>query len=1409
MDKIIGIDLGTNSIGWAIRNITNLQNQIIDKGVLTFDKGVAEDKSGEHPMVQKRTESRGKRRNYQAEKYRKWQLLEILIENKMCPLTIEELNEWKHYTKGIGRKYPQSEKFIEWLRFDFDGDGKPDFNLFDLDKHESYYLFRKLIISTDEKHFNVFQTNPNIIGRIFYQLVQRRGYNNLAPEEENEEAQKESKTILEGGGEAGAIGVNEIKPYIEKYKTLGAALYHIQKETNTRIRKRYNLRSHFEEEIDEICKVQKIEYLTDKIKHAIIWQRPLRTQKGNVGLCTYLKNKRRCPISHPLYEEYRTWVFINNLKIKPTENNKTITDLMPLKDVLHKIVYPIFYKVSSDFKLSSIQKELKKVGYTIASKHGKEDNSKSKEFDTKVISCTLLNSFKEIFGSDWKEKLDWQNTFENKQKDKNIKYTIEDLWHLHFSKGANKKDKIKPHIFLKEFAKNNLLLDENNANKFTKIRLQQGYATLSLNAIKRILPYLQQGFLYSHSVYLANLDKVMGIENITMDDIDNISKIIRDVIIEDKRERIKYEIVNGLITQYFENKETFTNNKLEVVQQKITDTYGQKTWDKFRLQLQINIENEIIDDIEKFLNAPKNKAENHFFKTNRLHDKIFQHLQETYDIPQENIKYLWHPSEQETYPNAPIKNDKKILGSPEPISKGFKNPMALKTLHQLKHLINYLILNDKIDENTRVVIETARELNNANERKAIQRWQRNREEENKKFKNKIIEINKDPNCKSNYNENDKNLIDKIRLWEEQGRKCLYTGKVIPVCDVLNGTKYDYEHTVPASMSFDNELKNLTIADKKYNQQIKGKRIPFDCPNYNTDYILDGITYTAILPRLDEMKKKVEELEKLYEEWKAKKSDDKQIKDNIIIRRHFIKFDLNYWRHKYNSFIQTEYKAGWRNSQLRDTQTITKYSIPYLKTVFKKVEAQKGTITSDFRKIYKIQPRYEKKERIKHSHHAIDAAVLTLIPTAVIRDKILLRYNEDKERGISYHEKPRQWQNFETHFILDIEDEVLNNYQAQNRTLTPTFKNVRKRGKIQYVKYKDDIGKWHYKLDKDNKKIPLIANGDSIRGQLHAESFYGMIKQPEYEIKNNKYVPKLDLDKNFIFQKNEKRNDELFIVKRELLSDITKFSSIKDFDKIIDLNLKNYLIKEINTRLKSGKTFAETILTPIWAFGKTVDKHGNPLSSIRHIRCKVKGGGGGFVNNPSVIREHKSFISKKEYKRAIYAQNGETYLCGFYQGVFDEVIYREIKTYSILDVAKINKTSNDNNSILPKQIFIKKSKKEISLNLLSQLLVSQKVIFYDVNIDELKDLPYLDLLKRVYHITKLEDGRISFKYHLNSMSEDKLKDEMNKRNLPPAGASKLDFENPIPKLRLSRENFNFAIEHKDFDINTDGSIRWLI
>lgn len=1370
MEKILGLDLGTNSIGWAIRDVNpSLENQLVDFGVLTFDKGVAEDKSGEHPLVQKRTQSRGKRRNYQAEKYRKWALLELLIENGMCPLSLQELDEWRYYRKDVGRKYPQSEKFIQWLRFDFDGDGKPDFERFGFSKHESHYLFRALII--DKNSIEIFKQNPHLVGRVFYQLVQRRGYNDNEDIEEKDQTEL-SKTIMQGGGDSGANGVNSILPYLKKYKTLGAALYFLQKEEKCRIRKRYNLRSHFKQEISAICDTQHLKHLSDRLMSAIIWQRPLRSQKGLVGVCTFEKNKRRCPISHPLYEEYKTWVFINNLKINPLFENGSYLNKIPLEKLLNDVVYPLFYKASPEFKLSSIKKEVAKFGFEISGKFPD---------DTKVNSVAFLYKIKNIFGDDWCEKVRWQ-VIQQPGYIKSSGYDIEDLWHIHFAKTTNKKTNEDPKSFIVRFAIEKLGLTHEKATEFASIRLKKGYATLSANAIKKILPYLKKGFLYSEAVYMANLPKVMG-RPIAENDIENYAEIIKHALKQHRYEEKKNAIINSLIAQYFDNSKRFIAEKKERVEQQISEVYGAETWKSFSVQKISNIEQDIFNEINSFIAGPKLKPEEHFKKPGRLHDKIFGQLMDEYGLPYENIKHLWHPSEQEIYPAAQEKHGKYFLGSPEPISKGFKNPMALKTMHKLKQLINHLIKENKIDKETRIVIEIARELNDANKRKAIAKWQREREKENTAYSKMIEEINKE--CHTTFDSNDKNIIDKIRLWEEQNRFCMYTGKAIGLCDILNGSKYDYEHTIPASMSFDNEQKNLTIADKKYNQQIKGKRLPYECPNYLMEFTIDGISYPPIVQNIQqlfgnliEVEKKIKgkivkelnyekiiNLEKNLAEWKSKTSDEKEIKDSIIQRRHYIKMDLDYWRTKLKYFTTEEFKTGWRNSQLRDTQTITKYALPYLKTVFSRVEVQKGSITADFRKIYKLQPITEKKERTEHSHHAIDAAVLTLIPPAAIRDKILKSFNEEQDlTGKIYHEHPKDWLSFKPNDILKIKDNILINYLPQNRTLTQTEKNIRKRGRIQYVKFKNTDGKWQYRLDKNVKKIPLIAKGDTIRGSLHKESYFGAIKN----------------------------KGELILVERYPVS---TFSSINDCKNIIDDAVRAIVQNELQRRIDSGLPFDKAKLDPIpFPNGKAI---------IKKVRCKVAAGRGYLTPEKAIPVQKHHFLSKHTYKQHLYAQNDGNAFCLYYENEIDGKKERAFRIISLFELAQLKLKNKKElfNETAYNTLEKKKGKTNYKLPLHTILTIGQKVIFFNQHPDEIKSLPKEEMLKRVFRIYKFNEMGTPNLYLQNHL-------EARKNELLDDGYTAFDSTIWQYRLKIKADKFTCLLEENDFLINPDGNIKWL-
>lgn len=1402
MNKTLGIDLGTNSIGWAIRNTDLLNNQIEDFGVITFEKGVASEKGNEFPKVQKRTESRGKRRNYQSEKYRKYALLEFLIQNNMCPLSMDEFSLWKNYRKGKKREYPQSENFINWVRFDFDGDGLPDYHLFDKDKDESYYVFRAF--AGDENYKRVFDKNPHVLGRVLYQLVQRRGFKGRDEDE--------AKTILLGSDKNGTKGRNDIEEYIIKYKTLGAALYYHQKDFGGRIRQRYNLRKDNENELKELCKIHHLsQEIYEKLWKSIIWQRPLRTQKGLIGNCIYEKNKKRVAISHPLYEEYRTWVFINNLNIIPPFGEEKH------KYILEK-VYPLFFKSKPDFELADIDKQLKKDGAKRTSKH----NDK-----TKVLSVKLLKQFQDVFGEDWKNKLQWNINGDRSpqpQKKEEYFYTFEDLWHVLLTFDGQEN--------LNKFALEKLNLDEEKAMKFSKIKLQQGFATLSISAIKKILPYLQKGFLYSHAVYMANLYKILGETTVSETLINHFSDEILKILENDSFNKKNAAIVNGLIIEMLNDGHRYyisDHRKLDKLEEHavlkgVIDNYGLETWECFDEAKKKSVLDFVSDKYLEFLNKTYTEKGNLFIQPERIHDQIFNFLKNTYHVLEDKKKYLWHPSEQENYAKAEeyfeysigskkyyvkeestqrflLKNAEaefegrqlKLLGNPEPLSKGFKNPMALKSLYKLKNLVNYLLQTGKIDDQTRVVVEIARDLNDKNKRKAIEFWQKEREKENESFRKEII-IYKEQFPNVNLID-ESTLIRKIRLWNEQNKICLYTGKPISFSDLVVGNKYDFEHTIPASISFDNELKNLTLSDSKYNRLHKGKLFPTQLFNYDSEQNINGENMNPIIRNIEfifgertveykEIKgktekivkwKKIDELEKQYDEWKKKASyaSTKDIKDNCIVKYHTIKMDLDYLKAKLSTFTITEYKAGWRNNQIRDTQIITKYALPYFKTLFRKVSVEKGGVTDIFKKVYKVQSKDAKKDRSVHSHHAQDAAILTLIPNAFNRERIITAYqNEiDNRTGKTYHELPLDWSNFSEKYILELKDKVLINNLTDNRTITQTYKTVRKRGKVVY--------------DIDEKGTPLkrVSKGDTIRGQLHGETFYGAIKQPVR-----------DEEDKILFDDNKKmilKNDIYLVVRKDLVykkdANSPGFKTLEEVEKVI---VDKDLFKMIKAQAEKSD-FKTALAEGIYM----IDKNGKHVNKIRRIRCYENG-----LKYTTAIKVHQhQFVSDKEYKKTTLATNGENTYCLFYKNE----IGKAMKILSIVDLAELKLKNIQNLYTEPEFSSFEsgKGKNKYQIPLHSILKNGDKVLFYKENIYELNDLEQKELSDRMFKIYQFEkDGRIKFRHHLAAGIDTELKKDNTEY-------SSVNFEEKQIFLRLSQGQWNFAVEDKDFDMQLDGTINF--
>ena len=110
-----------------------------------------------------------------------------------------------------------------------------------------------------------------------------------------------------------------------------------------------------------------------------------------------------------------------------------------------------------------------------------------------------------------------------------------------------------------------------------------------------------------------------------------------------------------------------------------------------------------------------------------------------------------------------------------------------------------------IDSQTEVHIEYVRELNDANKRKAIAQWNKDRENLRKKYAEDIRTLYKQE-CGQEINPTNDDIV-KFQLWEEQNHICLYTGDSIGICEFVGpNPSYDIEHTVPRSVGGDRHLR---------------------------------------------------------------------------------------------------------------------------------------------------------------------------------------------------------------------------------------------------------------------------------------------------------------------------------------------------------------------------------------------------------------------------------------------------------------------------------------------------------------------------------------------------------------------------------------------------------------------------
>lgn len=843
---------------------------------------------------------------------------------------------------------------------------------------------------------------------------------------------------------------------------------------------------------------------------------------------------------------------------------------------------------------------------------------------------------------------------------------------------------------------------------------------------------MKKGYVYSHAVFLANIPTMIG-EEVYNKHAEEIEKAVETITstLKDKNNRIT--LANRCIEAIFKDeKHDFHSEEWDksIVEEQASDLFGKRKFAEKPLAEQKEIRDEVIARIEETLKIAVTKNPNDYkYKPLRTDKLILEYLNlQGFEI-KKNAK-LYHPSDND------YGFGEHLDYLPSPRKPSVKNPVAMRALFQLRKLVNYLIKTGEIDSETRVHVELANEVNDKNWRKATEDFQKENEKKNAEYKARIIELCKESGFEIEPTDSD---IKKFRLWKEQNETCPYTGKHINLTDLFGPhPKFDFEHTIPRSLSYDDSLENLTLCDSDFNRNVKKQHIPSELPNF-----------AEISRRFQNFYS--EKMSNCLDIISKNKTHggyiDPEAKNRKIVARHKTQLELDYYKGKIRRFIATEVTGGFKHSQLNDTRIITKFALQYLRSVFEHTFPVKGSMTDTFKRQWGLLDREESKDRSNYRHHAVDALTIACVD----RRKFNLLSEAIRNSADGVHLKfAKPWDSFDKD-VLSAVQYIIPKHFVDDNSLRQTKKVLK------------DPRTGKPRLDKNGNKIYI--QGNTARGSLHQDTFYGCIVTP----------PVKDSEQQKIFVQR--------VEVRKLVEENNKL--MRDIDKVIEKNATKIVdkgIRDIFSRnLESGKQSladiqAKGILLPYQMNGKDV--------YVKRVRIKAK------PTSPLILKQHTNVIdhNPKDYKQNYYVVNDENYLIALYRG-------KDAKGKTQSDYLVMNLLDSIHQKQKGEQLYpavIDKRGRELKLY---KALKNGKIIILQNSVDEnIFELSSKEVFSRVYRISGLEgDGRVN----LSHVMIQEAKTKKNENQCVYEGINKYK--------RLSNSGLYCLVEGTDFTISPAGEI----
>ena len=810
----LGLDVGTNSLGWSVLEIDEAALAQSDKivvrrieaaGARVFSDG--RDNKSKATLAADRRDARSARKRRDRYLQRRTYLLNELTKAGLFPPesdeaareALQKLNPLelraRLLTENAADILDSSAIQITAQNVDLKAEYLVGRALFHLNQRRGFQSNRKDKSDEGGKDGTVSQSERKLMESM--KLIGKREEFNIPKEdqkdwskEERARYQEEKKQAEKREHEARQKAIEDLNK--KANFSYGAFLWNRQNKENplgTRVRREgtgkndlyefYPTRAFYEDEFHKIWNKQ-AEYfaplMQDKerfehFKKIIFTQRPLKPQKR--GKCAYMKNYDRTFRAMPSFQRYRIYQEVNNLKWNDEGGFADTTDRQvhatrnALIELLEKPATKegnlVWSKVENFIKNAKLTNDSMLAQDNVIQFNFAKDSKREKGLEGNHTSNIMQHE--DYVGAKWHEwSLDRQDEFidiiikgtpKQQERDKNAeknkgKKTLID---------ASQDDKEIAEYLMKNFD-----LSEHAAIKCTSAHLLDGTANVSQEAARKMLKKMREG--------IEGVDKETG-------EVGNILPI------QPKAAAACAEDAKSCAE----------------------------------------------DDPEKFTNPFRSKGDDGKRKiVPKLpyYGKAFaedgQHI-----IPGDNEKCNicgWpdgDKSEMEGCPNQAQHDEKKYYG-------GVTNPTVHIALNQIKQTVNELI--DRFgDRPVSIAIELGRDLPVGEEgRRDIEKEQKANQDKNERYDKELREDAKVPVTPDNRL--------RLELWKKQDKICPYTLKPIGCAALFSGA-VEIDHILPYSRSQDDSRANKVVCMREANRD-KGNKTPWeafhDHPQYNWDNI---------------------------------------------------------------------------------------------------------------------------------------------------------------------------------------------------------------------------------------------------------------------------------------------------------------------------------------------------------------------------------------------------------------------------------------------------------------------------------------------------------------------------------------------------------------------------------------------